>query len=277
MGKFDGILICTDLDGTLLKKDKTISEENIKAIEYFKKEGGYFTFVTGRMPFYVSYIVDAIKPNAPFGCINGGGLFDIEKNDYVWTKQLDNKALELAEYIDESFFDIGIQVNTFYKTYFCRENSIMESFRRVTGAENLTCKCSEITEPMSKILLGINNEEDMIRLDKMLKNHPDANKFDFVRAEETLYDILPKGIGKGTSIKMLCEILKLDKNNTIAIGDYDNDISMLSEAKIGVAVSNACENLLKIADHITVSNEENAIARVIYDLDEGKLCLQRSN
>ncbi|MBQ3226919.1 MAG: HAD hydrolase family protein, partial [Clostridia bacterium] len=54
MGKFDGVLICTDLDGTLLKKDKTISEENLKAIEYFKREGGFFTIVTGRMPFYVT-------------------------------------------------------------------------------------------------------------------------------------------------------------------------------------------------------------------------------
>ena len=55
MGKFDGILICTDLDGTILKNDKTISNRNIEAMEYFKKEGGYFTFVTGRMPFFVSY------------------------------------------------------------------------------------------------------------------------------------------------------------------------------------------------------------------------------
>ena len=46
MGKFDGILICTDLDGTLLKNDKSVSEENLRAIEYFKREGGRFTFVT---------------------------------------------------------------------------------------------------------------------------------------------------------------------------------------------------------------------------------------
>ena len=52
MAKFDGILICTDLDGTLLKKDKTVSRENLDAIEYFKANGGYFTYVTGRMPFF---------------------------------------------------------------------------------------------------------------------------------------------------------------------------------------------------------------------------------
>ena len=50
MGKFDGVLICTDLDGTLLRNDKSISADNKAAIDYFKAEGGRFTFVTGRTP-----------------------------------------------------------------------------------------------------------------------------------------------------------------------------------------------------------------------------------
>ena len=58
MGKFDNILICTDLDGTLFRNDKSISQRNVDAIEYFKSEGGYFTFITGRMPYYVD---DALR------------------------------------------------------------------------------------------------------------------------------------------------------------------------------------------------------------------------
>ena len=100
MGKFDGMLICTDLDGTLLKNDKTISCENIEAIEYFKREGGYFTFVTGRMPFFVSYVLDTIKPNVPFGCVNGAGLYDGRKGEYVWKAVMPKNVIELVKYID---------------------------------------------------------------------------------------------------------------------------------------------------------------------------------
>lgn len=76
MGRFDGILICTDLDGTLLNSDRRISKENLEAIEYFKQEGGIFTFVTGRMPFFVSDMYEAVQPNAPFGCVNGGATIN---------------------------------------------------------------------------------------------------------------------------------------------------------------------------------------------------------
>ena len=71
MGKFDGILICTDLDGTVLKNDKSISKETLDAIEYFKSEGGRFTVVTGRMPYTSNKICEILKPNAPIGCVKG--------------------------------------------------------------------------------------------------------------------------------------------------------------------------------------------------------------
>ena len=65
----------------------------------------------------------------------------------------------------------------------------------------------------------------------------------------------------------------VDKNKTITLGDYDNDISMLKAAKFGVAVSNACEKAINAADFVTVSNEENAIAKVINDIEKGKFLI----
>lgn len=267
MGKFDSMLICTDLDGTLLRKNKTISQENIDAIEYFKSEGGYFTFVTGRMPFFSTYVLDTIKPNAPFGCVNGAGLYDGLKGEYVWKAVMPGNVIELIKHIDDNFTDVGIQVNTFYKTYFCRENEIMKKFREITKLENIVCHYNDVKEPIAKILFGSESEDTIQRIEKMLNTHPLANEFDFIRSEQTLFEILPKGIGKGTSIIKLCQHLNIDADKTVAIGDYNNDISMFKTAGIGIAVSNACKDALKAADFITVSNEENAIARVIYDLE----------
>lgn len=273
MKKFDGILICTDLDGTLLRCDGTISKENIEAIEYFKSEGGLFTFVTGRMPFFVSHIYNAVHPNAPFGCINGGGLYDFENKKYIWTAAMPDGVNELVRHIDENFPDTGIQVNTFDKVYFSKENNVMERFREITGLENLVCPYDDVKEPVAKIVFGNASDEQIEKISEALHRHPMAENFDFIRSERTLYEILPKGTGKGTAIKMLCEKLGLDKNKTVAIGDYNNDISMFKSARLGIAVSNACPEALAAADLVTVSNEEHAVARVIHDLADGKIRL----
>lgn len=270
MGKFDGILICTDLDGTLYRNDKTISEENKAAIEYFKREGGYFTFVTGRMPYYSTDAYNAVKPNVAFGCVNGGGLYDGVKQEYVWTEELPSLAMELVEYIENLFPSVGIQVCSFEKTYFAKENLTMEKFRQVTKLQNYVCNYLEVKEPVAKIIFGSDLNDEILEIEKALKSHPLANEFDFIRSEKTLFEILPKGVNKGLAIEKLIEHLNIDVRKTFAIGDYNNDIGMFSAAGFGIAVANACREVLEAADYVTVSNEEHAIARLIYDIEDGK-------
>ena len=271
MGKFDGILICTDLDGTLLRADKTISEENIGAIEYFKSEGGLFTFITGRMPMYVPYIYNTIDPNAPFGCINGGGIYDHRTGKYVYTVELDRSALKLVEAVDRELPMIGIQVNTFECVYFNKDNEAMVNFRKETGAPNVACHYNDVREPLAKIVFGDECEENILALAKLLSEHELADSFDFIRSDRTLYEILPKGNSKGGVLMKMCELLSIDPKRSIAVGDYDNDVSMIKAAGMGIAVANATPSVMAVADAVTVSNEEHAIAKIIYDLDNGAL------
>lgn len=270
MAQFDGMLICTDLDGTLLKNDHTISPENLEAIEYFKKEGGTFTFVTGRMPFFVEDIYQAVQPNAPFGCVNGGGLYDHRKGAYIWQQVMPEGVNALIQCVEEHFPGVGIQVNTFDHTYFCKENLTMENFRAATKLENLVCHYRDVDEPVAKIVFGSEDDEEILGIQKLLYAHPSMAEFDFIQSEKTLYEILPKGTGKGMSITKLCQYLNLDIHKTLALGDYNNDIPMFRVAEIGIAVANACPAALKAADFVTVSNEEHAVAQVIRDLGAGK-------
>ena len=270
MGKFDGTLICTDLDGTLLRKDKTVSAENREAIEYFKREGGYFTFITGRMPYFAVDMYKSARPNAPIGCINGGGIYDFEKEKYVMTVELDKRFVELVAHIDRLFPNVGHQINTFDKVYFSKENSIMERFRRVTGAPNYQRAYTDFdNEPVGKVIFGIETEEELLGVKQALAEHRLADQFDFIRSERTLYEILPKGVGKGLAIKGLVDYLGIDPERTIAVGDYNNDISMFKAAGISIAVNNAPPEAKAAARFMTVSNNEHAVARVIYDIEKG--------
>lgn len=271
MKKFEGILICTDLDGTLLNSENQISKKNTEAIEHFKAEGGIFTFITGRMPFFASSIYDAVKPNAPFGCINGGGLYDGAVGKYVMTTALPLSVIELVKYAAEKVEGIGVQINHFDKVYFCRENDAMVRFREITGSPNLVREFDEISEPIAKIVFGDMSEESILKLSEVLRSHPRADEFDFIRSEETLFEILPKGINKGAVLPHLVKHLGIKPTRTIAVGDYNNDIGMLREASLGIAVANACKEAKEAADLITVSNDEHAIAKIIYDIESGAL------
>ena len=271
MKKFEGMLICTDLDGTLLRNDKTVSKENLEAIEYFKSEGGYFTFITGRPPVIAQDTYRMIRPNAPVGCINGGGLYDFKAGKYLWYKELDRSVIGLVEDACENVDGIGYQLNTLEAIYFCKENFAMRHFRTLTGYTGKTARPEDISEPFVKIVFGDSDDRHIDELADFLNAHPRAAEFDFIRSEKTLYEILPRGINKGTALSKLIECLGIDPKNTYAVGDYDNDVGMLRAAHVGIAVANASPAALTVADVVTVSNEEHAIAKIIYSIESNSL------
>ncbi|MBQ7090074.1 MAG: HAD family phosphatase, partial [Clostridia bacterium] len=172
MKKFEGMLFCTDLDGTLYRDDKTISRENLEAIEYFKAEGGAFTFITGRVPKTSKHIYEAIRPNAPFGCFNGGAIYSHLEEKYLWSRQVDESAIELVRAVDKAFPDMGIQYNTASEVIFCKNNLATHHFRQATGMPNLCRSYEEITEPVIKIVFADTEIPQIEALAKMLNAHP---------------------------------------------------------------------------------------------------------
>ncbi len=266
MKKFKGILFCTDLDGTLYKTDKTISDENKQAIEYFKENGGYFTFITGRPPVISADVYNFIKPNAPIGCNNGGAVYDFENKKYIWAKELEPNVRILIDFIEENMTNMGIQINTYDDIFFHTDNSAMERFRRLTNTERIIKRYNQISEPVLKVIFASEDEAQIEKLTKLLASHPLADNFDFIRSERILYEILPKGIHKGVALKKIAESLGVKK--TVAVGDYDNDIGMLNAADISFAVENASLSAKAAANYITVSNNDHAIAAIINKLNK---------
>lgn len=269
MRKFAGMLFCTDLDGTLYRDDKTVSQENLDAIEYFKNEGGLFTFITGRIPATSKHIYDTIHPNAPYGCINGAAIFDAQKEKYIYKVFLPEDVVELVKCVDTQLPDIAIQFNTEKAAYFNNDNTAMKRFRSVTGLPYITCQYEEITEPVFKVVFAHEDEKRIEKLRQLLTTHPKADNFAFIRSEKRLYEILPKRANKGALICKLAELLGIEISKTIAVGDYNNDVSMIKSAGVGFAVANAVPEAKAAADYITVSNNENAIAAIIDGLDKG--------
>ncbi len=272
MGKFDGILLCTDLDDTLLTTDKKISEDNKKAIDYFKSEGGLFSFATGRIPYGASLMLKYIEPNVPMVCFNGAGIYDHVEKKLLWKMALDEKAVEVLEFIDRKFPFSGIEVCTEDKLYFCKVNMVVEKHKLHEKLPDRYEDYHNVPFPWIKVLF-MQEKEQIQSVREALQMSDFVNDFDFIQSSPQYYELLPKGASKGNALVKLAEILGVDRKRVIAIGDNENDISMIKAAGMGVAVANAIPQLKDEAQFITVDNNSSALAALISMLDGGDLKL----
>lgn len=270
MGIFDGILLVSDLDGTLLRNDKSVSKRNSEALDYFMREGGLFTVMTGRMPYALSTVLDKISVNAPVGCGNGLTIFDTEKNECLWKICIDNKVLDAVRFVRDSFSDMGIEIMTHDNVFCVRTNPSIFKHLSDERLELNECDADTYDGEIGKILFAHTSE----CLGPMIKALESSNLLDGfigVRSDITYYEILPMGAGKGAGLMRLAQILGIPLSKTIAVGDNDNDESMIRMAGVGIAVANASQAAHDAADIVTVSNEEDAIAKIIYDIENGTI------
>jgi HAD superfamily hydrolase (TIGR01484 family) len=126
---------------------------------------------------------------------------------------------------------------------------------------DISCHYEEVIEPTIKVVFSHHDMAQMDALIQLLNNHPEANDFDFVRSEKHLYEILPKNVNKSVALREMTKILNIDIKNTVAAGDYNNDISMIKAAGIGYAVKNAVDDLKNIATGVIDMNDNDAVAK----------------
>ena len=259
MGKFDGYLFLTDIDGTLTDSRGKVSHENSEAIKYFQSNGGLFTVATGRFPDFIENFADSFVPNSFIIGINGTVLYDAKNKTDVIRHTLDSDfykiVIEIAEtnseieYIDLAYRSSNLNIA---KNDFHRLPEIFENSDRV-WYKAIFCQKAEDT-PIVRTRL-IEKYGQKYNIDCSWPNGIEIHSSDS---------------GKGEMLSEAVDILNkagVKITKTIAVGDFENDISMIKRADIGYAVANAIESVKNAANRISVSNNENAIAKIIRELE----------
>lgn len=254
MGKYDGILICSDFDCTLADRTGkgTVSKENIDAINYFMSEGGLFTLATGRQRKLLEKMKMEINFNAPLILINGT-VVDLN-GEHIYENPLPENA-------KEDIFEI-YQNNPSIKESHLRAREISEIY--VKGENGMEC-IGEAKAPYYKCIFLFDCPEDCTEFMKKMKETY-GEKYEFDRSWSFEAEMHNKGSGKGDGVSFLRRYYGEKVNRVICVGDFENDISMLVEADEGIAVANAMEEVRNVADRITVSCDEHAIAKIISEL-----------
>ena len=252
MGKFSGILLCSDYDGTFAGRGGAPEKEDCEAVRYFQKEGGLFTVVSGRTQAFLNDFRSYFVPNAPLITLNGGAICS-EKN-VLDVRTLDKNVLDVIDFgyslgsIDEAHLWHGCFERCEYGGAF-RPSQIFKS----------------LPGPYYKAVL-VYKTEKQAEFARDLLRQIYAGQYLFERSWPVGLEIMPYTSGKGNAVNRLRRILGSDIKTIIAVGDYENDISMLKAADIGYAVKNALDNVKQAADRITVANSDNAISAIINEI-----------
>lgn len=267
MGKFSGYVICSDIDGTLITTENKIHPKNLEAIRYFREQGGKFTLATGRMFKSVERFIPVISPDLPPIVLNGCGIYDFEKKEYLWLLPLDDEAEVPAKDIIKHFPKSAPVIVSKNDSYFLNDNPSGEYLRKVEGFSYLQGSFETVEKPWIKFLYCQTPEEtEQIR--QMYDKSPYREQYKMVRSGATYYELFNKNANKGAALKRLSEIFGFSLDKTIAIGDNENDLEMILTAKFGAAVENANPILKKQAHIITKCNNDGAIADLIEKIEK---------
>ncbi|CRH85865.1 Phosphatase YidA [Chlamydia trachomatis] len=91
-----------------------------------------------------------------------------------------------------------------------------------------------------------------------------TQRFNGVRSQKTIYEVLPLGVSKASALKKLAKLLNIDPSEIMAMGDANNDIEMLKFAGLSIAMGNADDHIKALADATTASNNDNGVAQTIH-------------
>lgn len=205
-------------------------------------------------------------------CFNGAAIYDFNDEKLLWASTLDKGALKCVEYMDKMFDFVGIEVCTSDKIYFCKVNQKVREHQVLENLPDNFLDYHDIKEDWVKVLFMV-EENEIQQIRDAIANSPFVTDYEFVQSSPWYYELLPKNASKGEGLMHLADLMNVDRSNTIGIGDNENDLALVKMANVGVAVSNAVDEVKEVADFITVDNNSSAVAAVIYALDDGELNL----
>lgn len=258
MGKFDGIMICTDIDGTLTYERGKVSQKNKDAIAYFQKEGGMFVIATGRLPDFAQNF--GIEINAPVVALNGTLLYDLKKDETLFCAPLQKKQIDIiVDAFEKSPVPI-MRLDFNFNDMKCggKGASDLEGVKAIARGEKVPYKG----------VFVLNNREDCIAFEKFVRESY-GDDIQVMRSCDILAELVMPNAGKSVGITIMKKLYP-NIHTTVAVGDYMNDIDMIRDADIGYAVENALPEVKAVADRIAPKHTEDAIAYIIDELGKQK-------
>lgn len=259
-------IIVLDLDGTLTNSKKEISPKTKETLLNIQEEGKKVVLASGRPTPGIIALAEELKLEEYGGFIlsfNGAKITNAKTKEVILNETIPQ---EFIRDIYLSSLEYGIGIFTYTDSQIIAGNGTDEYGRLESKINHLPIMRVDnfldfIDFPVNKFLMT-GKPELILEVQTNLRKKF-GEQLNIFRSEPFFLEIMPSAIDKAASLEKLLQMIGKDKSQMICCGDGFNDASMIEFAGLGVAMKNAQEEVKKLADYITLSNDEDGIAHVI--------------
>jgi Cof subfamily protein (haloacid dehalogenase superfamily) len=259
-------LFLSDVDGTLLTKDKILTESSKKAVVKIYQAGIKFSITSSRSLNGMATLIDQLNISAPVGAFNGA-IFALPDLTVLKKRTLsDSITQKIVQVIIQYGLDVWLYqdnnwfINSKENSHVVREEAISKVSPTIIGdCLNLN---KNLTENIAKIVGVSDNYEAVAACEHDLQNQFSqiANAH---RSQPYFLDITHPDANKGATVNMLADYFAIDAKEIATIGDMFNDVAMFKQSGLSIAMGNASPEVQKQAQYITETNQEEGFAKAV--------------
>ena len=252
-------LVAVDMDGTLLAPDKKITPRTELAVRRAAEAGAYICLSTGRPLCGVRRHIDRLGLDTPVITCNGAAIINPLTGERIYTRNLSPETARHIWSLGDSF-GTTICLWAGDRLYVNCIDSRTEDYKKISGVEPETVSDFNALaeEGISKILWY-----DTPQAIEDFRSRLNPEGYVCVTSSPAFLEFMDRGVSKAAALEQLGKYLGIPRSETMAIGDGENDLSMLKWAGLGVAMGNASEAVRSCCGHVTATNSEDGAALAI--------------
>ena len=255
-------LVVSDVDGTLLTHDKTLTDASKAAVRKLHAAGIGFTITSSRPTIGMRFLIEPLAITLPVGAFNGSSIVDAAMNPVEQHLIATSTVARSLEVLGEFGVDIWLFTNDKWLTR-NGDGEYVPNERRAIKAEPTIIE--DFTPYLSRACKVVGSTSDFEKLARCEAAMQKAlgTQATAVRSQSYYLDITPPGQNKGTFVQAMARRLGISTEAVATIGDMHNDIAMFEVSGLSFAMDNASDEVKKRAKRVTSSNEEDGFARAI--------------
>mgnify|MGYP004667240183 FL=1 len=286
-------LVAIDLDGTMLNQYGIITEKTKKAIKKVQDKGVEVMIASGRAITSVKRFSKEINSKKYFISGNGAITYDIENNKILYENILKKqKALQIIKICEENsiyynvYTETGIIAkNLNYNTlYYYKDNLTKPDDNRthINIVEDVYNYIDERNEKILKIMICDEHRAVFNSIVRKLKEIPDIEVLDVshmsrkiikqgteeIALEYFYTEVSAKNVDKWNALEEIIKLMNITREEVVAIGDNANDLKMIKNAGLGIAMGESAPYIRQTADMVALSNEEDGVANILRKIFE---------